>query len=654
MLTVIITTDDSDSFLHEYSTLFLPFQQEGQIAFCHWNPAGKDYKSALPELSGLVAAQTEWRALVALIQREDDLDQEQEFPAELDNPFDFCCNGRQDGYEVEESNIPLIRLAQMLGGVPEPIYEFADDLVQQPETGRWMRDTVLKTTRESIRQQRIKWSVLEDKYQFSGPKPCAVWFLVSRPYPASRVRKKNQEQDSPEPKKDLSFAQRNRYPARARFFTMDCMGSRYGRGTLEEFRFWMAALTLAINDYDGGRVEPEKLYQIHLDLSTEQWRKLLSDYCNRLSRIRRMMERRASALRTRAHQEEPPKEQELPDFTFKVTVAMDPVNSSELQVEDGDLGLSRDCPEDELDWWGRSVRQSGRAMEKLLMAPRRALDQACLYAHRNSSVAPIQVRKLDLYQQEELEHLLMEEEIALFQTNADEALPLGRIRRDRRKADRQVRETIGGRMSRRMTTIAGVAALLLYLAGFVPEWIRARMQGAELGPILLACAIRLGILAVVGLLTLLWFRHGLRRKVGDYNAVMRTLGTKINAMCEFYSGYLTQICTYMRGRGALDLIQSRTVAVQEQTDRMERHIRALDRCCRQTISWMESMGLERMEDEHSGQPEYFNVEIPPEENEAYELRTRRSILKRDRSGRQIRVPYPFVQGLEFEREELFK
>ena len=652
MLTVIITTDDSDSFLHEYNPLFLPFQQEGQIVLCHWNPAGKDYKSALPELGGLIAAQTQWRALVALVQREDDLEQEPEFPAELDNPFDFCCNRRQDGYEVEESAVPLIRLAQMLGGVPEPVYEFADDLVQQPETGRWMRDTVLKNSREWIRQQRVQWSLLEEKYQFPGPKPCALWLLASRAYPAARNRKRELQPSGPPPDQRLSFAQRNRYPARARFFTMDCVAPQSGQGSLEEFRFWMAALTLAINDYDGGRIQPEKLYRLDLDLSIESWRKLLSDYCNRLSRIRRMMERREAALR--AHQEEQQKDQELPDFNFKVMVTMDPVNGDQLQVEDGGLGLARDCPRDELDWWGRSVRQSGKAMEKLLLAPRKALDKACLYARRNSTVPPLQMRKLDFYQQQELEHLLMEEEISLFQTNAEEALPLARIRQERRRADRQVRQTIAGRMSRRMTIAAGCTALLLYLAGFVPELVRAQMQGAGLGHILPACAVRLGILALVGMLALLWFRHGLRWKIGAYNTVMRTLANKVNAMCEFHSGYLTQICTYMRGRSALDLVQSRTAAVQEQTGRLERHIRALDRCCRQTTGWMESMGLERMEDEHSGQPEYFNAEIPPEENEAYELRTRRSICKRDKMGQQICVPYPFINGLEFEREELFQ
>ena len=66
------------------------------------------------------------------------------------NPFDFCCNNRVRP-PVTESEISVIRLAQMLGGVPTPIYEFSDQMVQ--EDGSEYRDTVL-TNSDLLRPRR--------------------------------------------------------------------------------------------------------------------------------------------------------------------------------------------------------------------------------------------------------------------------------------------------------------------------------------------------------------------------------------------------------------------------------------------------------------------------------------------------------------------
>ena len=66
MFTVVIAGDEAAQFLQEYHMLFQPYEEAGQIAFCHWNQQGTDFKTALPELLGLVRGKKHWRALVAL------------------------------------------------------------------------------------------------------------------------------------------------------------------------------------------------------------------------------------------------------------------------------------------------------------------------------------------------------------------------------------------------------------------------------------------------------------------------------------------------------------------------------------------------------------------------------------------------------------
>ena len=114
MLSVIIYQKSAQAFIDRYKKLFEPYLEAGRIAFCFWDEHGTDVTSALPELTGIVRGIRQWRAIVALPIVEEDVPTD---PTCQENPFDFLCNSAPEP-PVHESHIPLIRLAQMLGGVP--------------------------------------------------------------------------------------------------------------------------------------------------------------------------------------------------------------------------------------------------------------------------------------------------------------------------------------------------------------------------------------------------------------------------------------------------------------------------------------------------------------------------------------------------------
>ena len=64
MKTVIITTDAADAFLQEYQSLLFPFEQSGEIAICHWNRQGMDFRTALPELHNIVRTSPDRKSVV--------------------------------------------------------------------------------------------------------------------------------------------------------------------------------------------------------------------------------------------------------------------------------------------------------------------------------------------------------------------------------------------------------------------------------------------------------------------------------------------------------------------------------------------------------------------------------------------------------------
>lgn len=661
MKTVIITTDAADAFLQEYRSLIFPFEQSGEIAICHWNQHGMDFRKALPELHNIVRTSPQWRALVVL-PLEEDTQTMQDYPVRANNPYDFICNQQRDGHCVEESSVPLIRLAQMLGGVPKPVYDFEDCMapvdVQNtnmvPEKQRYSRQTVLNTSQEKLEQDFRKWAEIEEKYAFTAAKPVELWMLAAcrrlagnaaplpEDIPTQRRRNSAELYD---------FAMRNGYPACTRFLKMECAMPGYAHYRMDEMRFWMLALTLALNDYDSGRLRSGELYRVQNDFDSELYQHLLSDYYNRLNRIRRDVERRSNLLYQKQDEDHVP---EMPSYAFIVSVEQTALSNKELYVDDSCIGLSADCPQPEFRWWRGQMECSRKALAQMLAAPRRSLDRACEYARRNAQIEPVQVVQMDRYQQEELEGILNEEEIQLFGIDAFDALPVKEFYRCRNSNDRSVRQEMERRMSRKLTVGAGVLALLAYLTGFMPEFIHLLVEGQRTGEILFVLATHLLGLVITGLITLLIFRYILHKQIKEYNHTMQWIMSKIAASCNFFSDYLSRVSSYMRGRSINTILRSRNQRLTEESARLERHLLAIQKNSQRAAEWIENFGLEILQDENRGQVEYFNSDIPPEKNEVYDLQASTAEQVIDSEGQLVRVPYPFVKPVDFKREERFE
>lgn len=650
MLTVVMASDEASPFLKEYEVLFQPFIQDGRIAFCRWNPQGRDLRSALPELRSTVRGHERWRALVVLpLPTAGGEPGQEEYPARSDNPFDFLSNADpQAGRAVCESDVPLIRLAQMLGGVPEPVYDYTDSIVEG-EQGEY-RDTILTTPLKELEEQRRAWAQLEEKYHFPCDKPAEVWLLAARRVDPMRGRKKLPADVAvPGPAPERGFAVRNRYPARARFLVMDCAMPDHARCREDEFTFWMMVLTLALNQYEGGRLEPENLYRLQGAVDTQIMQGLFSNYCNRLMRIDRDVSRRQALLRLRL--EDSREQEELPDYSLKIPVEYTADVPAGLTVDQIPVGLARDCPIQEKHWWNTKMVESRHAFRRLLNAPARALDMACALLRRNDRIDVATLSRMDRYQLRELDMQLNDEEIEIFCADSAAALPLRRFEQTRDQAERAVRTNISRRMKRATAIGAGATGLGAFALGFVPELMRVSALPGGTKEMLLAGAIRLGVLAVVGVLALLFFRRGLVRLIRDYNGEMRKIEMKVALSCHFFEGYLSRVCAYMRGRSIVDVLRSKEMRMQEGIYQMEKHHAAIARCCERTRGWMRDFGLDVLPDDQQGRAEYFNAAIDPEENEAYDLRTEHSGSIRDSQGKRILVPYPFVSEMEIKREE---
>ena len=193
------------SFLR-YDFILDEFLETGVFAVCPWHQTGTSVAEALPELESLLGNEEEWRAIVLTDLRKGDLPVEED--AHYDNVFDFPENyGRRIDDKARESERPLVRLTQMLGGLPEKTS------VAWPSRSD---DGLEYLSGYGIDQQAPPECFdLAERYRLGLPRPQSIWCVSPREVDEDLARLRDAHGSSPA--EELDFWQRNDYPASARF-----------------------------------------------------------------------------------------------------------------------------------------------------------------------------------------------------------------------------------------------------------------------------------------------------------------------------------------------------------------------------------------------------------------------------------------------------
>lgn len=657
MKTIIIHRKSSQRFLDQYRVLFQPFLESGKVEFCFWDENAKDFASSLPNLPSKIRGETEWRAIVALPVEAADGEDEQ-LPAEEeylgDNPFDFEKNSAQEPF-VEESRIPLIRLAQMLGGIPlvtpRVQTEFAE--ITDEIDGK---QKVLRATTESGEQLAEKqklWQEMTDHYSTSCVLPSQLYLFKGRVLPDIGIPNIEDVELISRHESDSSmFWYRNAYPAKARFLTKTFSRPGHARYHTDLFEFWMTVLTLAINDVPTGTFEAYKLYDTRAVISREMVQKTLSQYYHRLDRIRYSARMKIIEYQKNAQFE---REQDtLPFYTATVPVKYRHIDDSDLKISADGLGLANDCPKEELPWWMECAHRSRKALDKVISSIHPVLDRACLICKSMSLISDEELVGMDEYQFEEMEDELAALEVEILTFNKNRVLPLGLFHRriDQRKAETATR--MRKHISRNRAIIAGCTALGIYLLCFLPDLIRQAVSDSVYYPIISALVGTI-ILGVTGLGALLWYRRSVRIKIGNYNGTMQDILDMIRDSAAKFSHYLSKCCSYMRGRSLLQTLTKRAMISISGIRMMSDHADQLKDYMEMIKTWLGQFNLPMNEPDTYEGDLVFDFEIPPSRNREYQLRNTGYSLKIPTvDGSQCTAPYPFVTAFQVVRVPLYE
>ena len=649
MLTVLIYQKESQDYLNRYKSLFDHFEESGQIAFCFWDENGTDIQTALPELTNIVRGVREWKAIVVMPLLESY--KEEQLLHSPDNPFDYYCNFEsQSG--IRESDIPLIRLSQMLGGVPlvnkHYINGFVNENSDAPIT------VSLQETEDYLNEQQQKWQELNDKYSLTIDRPQYLYLFKARlpradnlPFGLELNNETHFESDS------SLFWNRNRYPARARFLIQDCSRPENAHYLEDLFRFWMTALTIAINDFPSGTFEAYKVYQTVSGVSFDGVHELFSQYYNRLASVQ--FRAKLQIIELQKQSQFIRERDSLPAYRITVPVSVEIPAAINTTISTNEIGLSTNCPKNEKEWLINETDNSISSVKKIHSSIQVGLDRASIQCRYASKMNDEEIFELDEYQIEELKQELSEIEKKILSFNAYRIFPFSFNYKRLMGARMETYDAMQKRMKRRSTIYAGLFILIIFAISFIPDLIYRDSDNQSYWD---AIKINAGgelLILIAAIVSLFYFRGIIKSKIKQYNLVATEITDNLFQASSAFSEYLSDCCSYMRGKHLLQVLTNQTLISTEEIVQLGQHSDHLKYQMDRIENWLSDFDLKVLEDKETHSKDYFDFDIPPEKNRGYSIQMDiKDTFVESVGGSECKAPYPFITGFYVKRESLFE
>jgi len=584
MFTVILVSDQSRRLLKRWKDLFSPFEERGDVAFCTWNSSVSvdSLDRAAPTLAEALRGKSEWRAIVVGTG---------ESPGEgsndsAENPFDFArtqsrggARGAPGNEPFKRSPFPLVRLTHMLLGFPElgPKGFTSDPSYFDPgrDTRVFKSEFLLahqnsnEEDAESAFQsalllghhpqthyhvdhyspdERQEHERLTLHYTARQSIPNEVILLSPRsPSPPSVEEALRASWQSHDDYVQSRFVERNNYPASCRFAVFDMKPLGHVGFDLEEMKFALGLLTLAINELPASSVQAERLYRLGINVDEARLGSTLNSHLGDLVAVRQYIDMQ---LRTHRPAVRSANTEVLPSVS--VVVNLDKIKGDDLKVPTNGYGLSSDRHGNDSERWRRDMTDLDREAARFMREPPRALQDAVLYAQEQAASLETDddlMSDIDLL---ELEEALAESSRGLVRRASGEIIDSAKLRRLIEINSEGISAAINERMRWNTVLIAlGVvtgswaAALLPYLVGSMFN------GGVNFAESLLVFLLVLAMILGVGLLTLEVMRRHLLRLIRTFNDDLKAFAGSVIKGAQLYGGFLSDLVTHADGRRRL-------------------------------------------------------------------------------------------------------
>ncbi|MBQ1399189.1 MAG: hypothetical protein IIY83_01615 [Lachnospiraceae bacterium] len=645
MYSVLIQNSKTiDSFLR-YRPFFAEALTAGQIGICRWNEFGRTIETALPELSSLTDDKEEWRAII--VRHTDDHDMSA-FESADNNPYDFEVNRDLPGFE--ENEVPLVRLTQMLGGVPPVEVSFEAEVIQEEHMQPRTVYHPVKNA-ELIRQR----DALAEFYEFDGRKPSSILIISMRRKPDQDEKLAHEADQAWKKKKESwssEFWKRNQYPSACRFLVYDYEFHGPVQREADDFNFWLSVLLLSLNKVDASTLQAYRLYTVRTILDKDAMKRVFQEQADLLRDSKKVIQKEIrKQIEGRLVFEE-----ELPDYRLDVPVVLNLPKRGDIEVSPRSFPFLSEGQLADFSVWRTEKNRIEEHLVRSVRSANRSLDQTAARMRNNLDIDEAEAEPLNRYQVEDLtrETDQLYRDIVKMQGS----LPTEDVSADPKivQVTNEIQDELSKRVMKGPVLFVGVmTAVLLVMAAF-PAVIRL-VNGTEnrLTGILIMIIFGAAAAAIDAVIILALQKRYLNKLVLRYDQIIADAFNELEDDADQYTKYLSSIASHSRGIAHLDMSSRLQITEEEQKDDRFVHIRAINAFLGRLKQWGKAQHLNL--DLESRRPDSritVDTTVSPADNKLYVFEAGKySPVEINHSGLTMQSPYSFTKKIEILREELY-
>ena len=656
MFTVVIAEKEHMDSIREYQVFLKPFLQENKVEFCEWRPNEATLADSVPRLLETAAGHREWRAIVLC----DESGLTQKNPFDLvryeapvrdpDRPKeDYLDQVRQAKFRAFEQAVeqPLTRLMTRLCESPLTTVGKNNASADDPEFAEYLAESIRK---QELREQIIAGEELSVSY------PAEVICVARRTF-AQQDYDINTSWDAHEDIQYSRFYDWNLYFDKMRYLVFDVAQKNREEYAFDYIRFLYAVLILANNDTPSGVLRPNRVFCLNCENDETALARILTQYDAKLAQTGIVINAAVNEIRSVEKPRLSDRDAGMifcSNINVPVTVSQE-IDRSSLFADPKALGLSTDCPTDEYAAWDQTYRTSRKTLLKLLRQPRRALKSAAADMRRMNYVDLTRAASLNEFQLEDVKEHTGEEELNMVSVPTPDLFDTERYDKEMEESCRQVHRKIETRLTKKATLGVCIAALVLYLIGFLPLFFN---NIADAKARLFALAVMGGaavLLAAVAFVCLFFLRGALRKLYKAFNGVMFGITREIDGSLALYSRYLSHACNVMRGFSVLRYRERNKNPDAQRVQVLNKHLADIQRT-REELREVFGPYFTPVTDSEAGQADAYPYDFSRPVDFPYPIPYTEGMKRQIefmQTGVTVQVPVDFVKHITVRREELY-
>ena len=640
MFTVLIQNQKTLQSFADYYPMFMQRLNKDEIDVCKWIESGTTCDTALLDLEEMVSDKEEWRAVI--VRFEDDTAMKK-YKSDPLNPYDFEQNIECPTASTA-SDIPLVRLTQILGGLPAPKMKF-----EPRRDGDVFNYSTLKYEPVELGSEEER-AASEAKLGYRIRRPSSITLISVRCKPKtgglSEVWKQKNEYNY------SAFWERNNYPGMCRFVVYDFLDEGSLRKTQDSFSFWYTVLLMSTNAVSASSLQAYKLYNAKVFMNSERLEKTFNLFLARLkycykyvdSEIKNDLYKRTVLGKT------------IPEFEKKVNVPTEQFMKATPKTTGTRLFPFLRRRNDETSYWKRIKNVVEDNLVSAIRITKRSMDVVAEDMRFSSKVDPDEVVVLDKYQREDVLRKTNEYYNSLMEIQ--KSFPSEDILTsdDMVKLSKDIAGMIPRRTGKKAFLITfgalGLASLLCEIPALYT--LINDEHGNLVAIILIATAsVAVPLLLSWAILAIQSFR--LRRLIIKYNDIIESAFRMINENASDYTAYMNAITSCSRGFSYCEISDKKLRSNAASKNLRYQHLDTINSLQKKIEKWGRSFYLNMsVETSDSMVNSDFNISIPPSYNNFYTFEQDGEYeIPINNSGDVIISPFSFAERFELKREELY-